>query len=295
MNRMSSLLVTKSLRVDAGGAPAIDGLSLESTGRHVIVLGAPRALFEATANLRPVEHGELQVNGALPRSAARAGGAAAASLDPRLPPEWSVFQYIWWSARLSGLSRSQSQGAVDGALDRMQLLGHASTRLRAAPVTVRRGAVISAAIVTGAPLILLEDPLVGLPGDVARSFAHVISAAVEGHMTLIFAGRLALDSPLVLASDEAIILDGSRVAAQGLPAQIAAGANSFAVRAAGDVGAFMSALGARGGLLHASERSGDSARFTVDLGDLGTRDLLRVAEASSAVVLELRPLAWVFA
>jgi len=37
------------------------------------------------------------------------------------------------------------------------------------------------------------------------------------------------------------------------------------------------------------------ARMSVDLVALGTRDLLRIAQASHAVVLELRPIARAFA
>jgi ABC-type multidrug transport system ATPase subunit len=295
MSAVTPLLATSSLRVDAAGGPAIDGLTLKSTGRSVIVLGAPRALFEATAGLRTVEHGELLVDGAPPRSALGACVAAAAPLDPPMPPQWTVFQYIWWSTRLSGLSSSRSAAAVQRALERLQLVPQASAHLRTAPATVRRGTVIGAAIATGARVVLLEDPLLGLPGDVARSFARVIAGAVEGGLHVVFAGRIALDSPLALAADEAIVLDGSRVVAQGAPAEIAARENSFTVRATGDVGAFMSALTANGGLVHPSGRSEDSAQFTVDLADLGTRDLLRVAGACKAVVLELRPLTRVFA
>jgi hypothetical protein len=57
----------------------------------------------------------------------------------------------------------------------------------------------------------------------------------------------------------------------------------------------MDALSEHGGELLASERSKAGARFSVDLGALRTRDLLRLAEACGSVVLELRPLARVFA
>ncbi len=113
--------------------------------------------------------------------------------------------------------------------------------------------------------------------------------------TLVFMGRVALDSPLALAADEAIVIDGSNVVAQGAPAEVAVRANSFSVRVTGDVDALTKALAASGCRLQSSESSAETARFTVDLGNLGTSDLLRVAEASSAVVLELRPLTRVFA
>src|SRR5580704_12086212 len=48
----SPLLAASSLRVDVGGSPAVDGLTLATTGDRVLVLGAARALFEAAAGLR---------------------------------------------------------------------------------------------------------------------------------------------------------------------------------------------------------------------------------------------------
>lgn len=160
---------------------------------------------------------------------------------------------------------------------------------------LRRGTVIGAALATRARIVLLEDPTLGLPGDGGQAFARTIADAMRAQRTLLFAGRAPLDSPIALAADEAIVLDRSRVVAQGPPAEIAARENSFTVWVAGDVEAFTSALTASGGQLQSSERSADAARFTVNLGPLGTRDIFRVAEASRAVVLELRPLTRVFA
>jgi ABC-type multidrug transport system ATPase subunit len=292
---VTALLACSSLRVDVDGTPAIDGLTVESTGRRVLVLGAARALFEAAAGLRSVEHGELLVAGQRPVTAIRGGLAAAAPLDPPMPARWTVFQYIDWSARLSGLSGARCDAAVEEAIHRLELRAHSAVRLGKASAVVRRGTVIGAALATGADAILIEDPMVGLPSDVERGFGNMLAWATEGRRILLFAGRVALDSAFAIAADEAIVVDGSGVLGQGNPTDLAARGKSFAVRVAGDVEALATALAANGCRLQRSESPGDGARFTVDLGSLGTRDLLRVAEASHAVVLELRPLTRVFA
>ena len=49
------LLKIEDLRVDVDGVPACDGLTLQTRGERVLVLGAPRVLFEATCGLRPVD------------------------------------------------------------------------------------------------------------------------------------------------------------------------------------------------------------------------------------------------
>jgi ABC-type Na+ transport system ATPase subunit NatA len=292
---VSPLLASSSLRVDVAGMPAIDGLTLESTGKAVLVLGAPRALFEAAAGLRVIEHGGLLVAGMSPPSSSRSGVAAAAPLDPPMPPRWTVLQYMSWSARLSGLARAECERAVHEALERLQLFAHRSLRLGKASFAVRRGAVIGAALATRPRVLLVEDPTVGLSGDTEPSFARVVARVMRDQPTLLFAGRVALDSPVALAADEAIVVDGSKVLAQGALTEVAVQSNSFSVWAAGDVESLTKALTASGCRLQSSETSADAARFTVDLGSLGTCDLLRVAEASSAIVLELRPLTRVFA
>ena len=46
---MSALLETTTLRVDIGGVPCVDGLSMVTSGDHVVILGAPSGLFEAVS------------------------------------------------------------------------------------------------------------------------------------------------------------------------------------------------------------------------------------------------------
>lgn len=292
---VGALLASSSLRVDVAGTPAIDGLTLATTGQWVLVLGASRELFEAAAGLREVEHGDLLVAGSSPVSASRTGAAAAAPLDPPMPARWTVFEYIRWSARLAGLSGTTCEASVRETLEQLQLVPHRSARLGTASATVRRAAVIGAAIATRARVILLEDPVAGLGGDAEPVFARVVAGALRDRPTLLFAGRVALDSPIGIAADEAIVVDASSVVAQGPLAEIAARENSFALRVAGDVDGLTKALAERGCHIQGTERTADADRLTVSLGSLGTSDLLRVAEANHAVVLELRPLARVFA
>jgi hypothetical protein len=110
-----------------------------------------------------------------------------------------------------------------------------------------------------------------------------------------------LESPLALAADEAIAIFGSDVAAQGAPAEIAALERRFALRVSGNVRAFVEAVTALGGRLlpgagvAALVPSAPAAHIGFDLGPLATRDLLRIAADSNAVVLELRPIGCAFA
>ena len=73
------------------------------------------------------------------------------------------------------------------------------------------------------------------------------------------------------------------------------------MRIEGDVPAFAAAVQAGGGRLVGAPGKDDETargarhRLSVELGPLGTLDLLRLAAASHAIVLELRPLGRAFA
>jgi ABC-type multidrug transport system ATPase subunit len=239
------------------------------------------------------------VAGVAAADAARFGVATGAPLDPPLPPRWTVREYVTWSARLCGQSRAVANAYSADALERLELAQYASVRLGAASVAIRRGTVLAAALVSGVRVLLLEDPTVGLGDDVAHAFARRIARALADRRVIFFASRIPLESPLALAGDEAFVLRGSHVAAQGAPAEIAAAERSFSLAVAGDVRALASALVAEGASLLAPIPEGPGtegpARLAVHLGPLRTFDVLRLAASHAATVVELRPIAGAFA
>jgi ABC-type multidrug transport system ATPase subunit len=292
---MPARIASAHLRVDVAGAPAIDGLTLASTGHHVLVLGAARALFDAAAGLRPVARGQLLVEGMTPLEALRAGAVASARLDPPLPGSWTVMRYVSWSARLVGHDRAAAFELAGEALARMQITSMAKTKLASASLPTRRATVMAGALATGAGTLLVEDTNPGLPDDAARLLARALSRATEDRAIVVFAARVPLDSPVALTADEAIVVDGSEVTAQGAPAEIAAAERTLVLRVHGKVDEFRRAVDALGGRVQATANGPPPVHVRVDLGPLRARDLLRVAIESEAVIVELRPLARPFA
>jgi ABC-type multidrug transport system ATPase subunit len=291
---VSSKLACSHLRVDVGGEPAIDGLTLMSTGEHLLVLGAARALFEAAAGLRPVVRGTLLIDGMRVRQGIRAGVAACAPLDPPLPGAWTAFQYVGWSAMLAGHPRRAAGALAVDALDRLQISASARSKLALAAPESRRATVIAAAVATGATTILMEDPSVGLTAETAHALVRTTMRALQDRCSVMFAARVPLESPLALAADEAIVIDGSQVSAQGPPAEIAASERTLTLRVHGDIEAFRRAVEARGARAQVGATATAPAHMRVELGPLVASDLLRIATESSAVVIELRPVARAF-
>ena len=285
------MIAARNARVDVEGVPAIDGLSLETTGTHVLVLGAARALFEAACGMRPVARGDIAIDGARAQDALTAGRVAGAPLDPPLPPTWSAGTYIEWNARLAGNGRGASRSLAKDAIERMRMGAIAGATPGKAAPHARRAAVIAGAIASGARVVLLEDPLASLPEDTARNLGRVLAQALADRAWALFAPRVSLSSPLAASADEALVIVGSEVAAQGSPASLAGRERAYAVKVHGSLDALASLAEARGAKVARGQ-----AELTIDLGEgLSTRDLLRMASEANAVIVELRPVAGAFA
>jgi ABC-type multidrug transport system ATPase subunit len=288
---MVPLLQTTSLRVDVDGGPEVDGLDLETRGEKVLVLAGPRALFQAAAGLLRSRRGTILTAGMAPQAAIESAAVAAAPLDPPLPPRWRASEYVVWSARLAGLPRADAQAATVEALARLKLEAEARTAIRALSVPARRRLVVAGALATGAGTLLLEDPLRSLPDEAGRELARTLTRATSERHTLLFAAQASLVSPVALAADEVLIVDGRRVLGQGDPAEVAARGRVYAVRVHSRGVAFAEAAERRG-----LRVAGGGTRWTVELGsscDLG--DLLDVASTARAVILELSPVHHAFA
>jgi len=256
-----------------------------------MILGAPRALFEAASGMLAPARGELSLRGTPSRAALESGYVAGAPLDPPLPPKWTARRYIEWSARLAGHSRAEARSHAAEAIASLELAPACDALLRGAPLAVRRATVVAAAMATRASVIVLEDPTLGLPEEAYRSLSRILVRALRPRPWLLFTARAPLDTPLCLEADEAVVLLGSRIVGQGLPAELAARERTYAVRIAGDAPVFASLAMARGARVEAS-----GGELTLELGDtLSTRDLLELANEARSVIVELRPLARAFA
>jgi ABC-type multidrug transport system ATPase subunit len=158
-------------------------------------------------------------------------------------------------------------------------------RLGAADQAVKRAAMIAAALATGAGTLLVEDFTSGMPDAAARSLARLFVTACKGRRWILFAGQLALASPLGLHADEAWLFVDGRLVASGPPAEIATRDRCFSVRTRGDGEALASRLRERGATVES-----DADCLTVTLPEeLTTLDLVRIATAQNVLVLELLP------
>jgi len=274
----------------------LDGVTFATTGRSVAILGAPRALFETCAAERSPNSGSLRLVGLSAEEASRQARVAVAPLDPPLPPAWTARAYATWSARLVGHDADSAARNAREALAMLRMGSASDAALKGAPLHVRRGAVLAAALATGAELLLFEDPTPGLADDVARTLARVLAQALDetasspGRAWVLFAARLPLTSPFAHRAEEAFLFSRGRLVSEGAPGELAASEQTFHVRVSGPQDAFADALRKRG-----AEVVPADTHLTVRLDDaLAPRELFQLAEDAHVVLLELVPIADTF-
>ena len=293
---MSALLATTDLRIDVHGVAAVDGLSLATEHDRVVVVGAPRALFEAACGVVRPARGSIAVQGVPSTDALAAGIVAGASVEAPMPAAWTPRAYAVWSARLAGFARAEAGARAAAAIERMGLRAQADEAIGRATLAVRRATSIAAAFATGARVIAIEDPSTSLDDHAAAALMKVTARALEGRAWILFAARAPLSSPLVAAAGEAIVLLGSTVADRGPPTVLATRARRYAVDVQGAGEALAREVAARGSVVESVVAVPGSARFILELPEGGTtRNLFACALEVGAVVVELRPIARAFA
>jgi hypothetical protein len=196
--------------------------------------------------------------------------------------------YVAWSARLGGRRGAEAPPAdvrARAAIDRLQLGPMAKDQLGRLVPHARRATVVAAALAVPAETLALEDPCSGLPDDIASAFAAILAQALEGRSWLVFAPRLAMDSKLAGAADEAILCTGSRFEAQGAPPSLLAQTRRFVARFTADPSPLAPLLEARGASVEQRE-----AHVVLDLGsELTTSELFAICDEAGIAVLELVP------
>jgi spermidine/putrescine transport system ATP-binding protein len=280
-------LIAENLRIDDREAVAIESLSFASEGPHLVVIGGPSVLGHAFAGTAPVARGSVTIRGKTPHAALLAGEVAYASLDPRLPDSWSPRTFVQWSARLTGAPRRVARIAAGRALEALELGASATRPLSSLPLVARRAATLAAALATGATTVIIDDPLVGLADDAARTLARIAADAFDGVAWVYLAGRFSIGSAFGLRADDALVLGPQGAIAQGAPAEIAAKERLYAVRVLGSAHALADRVRARGATAEAKDRE-----LRVELpAEMTTADLFALAAEASVTIISLRPVA----
>lgn len=226
----------------------------------------------------------VRVGGRSVPEALSAGELALAPLSMRLPERDTAATYLSWAAVLAGTPSAASRELAA----RFGISAFFDKPLRSVPPHVRRAVCIASAFLSGANTLVIEDPLDGLPADVAEEFTRVLVSALSGRRVVWLAPRLSLATALSTSCTEAIWFHGPHCIRRGKPAAESDGADQSLLSVRGQGEAFTERLSADG--VEISPVSSDSQTST---WLIRTRETWRIFAAASdvgATVTELRPL-----
>jgi ABC-2 type transport system ATP-binding protein len=302
------LLEAREARIAVDGVLAFDRLDITTEGERVFFVGDTTALFAAITNCPvrrthaqrpPDEHeeqgeasvvaGSLKVAGFDVAHADHLSVIGAAPLDPPLPPSWTSWEYVSWSARLAGSGTRGARDLAESALARVGVGASMRKPLAMVPLPERRAVVLAQAIVTSPSVLVAEAPLSGLEGAAAAFVMQAIAAASAGRGALLSASRLdpgSAEGTLARSATYVVVLAGGTLALAGPPAEVFSGATHYALTVKAKGPELRAELASRG-----IDLRGGPLRFSAALPvGFSTRELVVAARAVDASIVELVPI-----
>lgn len=289
------LLACDDARIDAGGAPLVEGLSLATAGRRVALLGAWAPLFALVGREAELGAGRVELAGEPATRAVASGKVGLARSAPPLPPRWSAFSFLQQSARLLGFDPRRARDAARAALEALGLGRLEGRALGGLGALERRAVLIAHAALGGPEALALEAPL-GALDDAAQSALRDLVERVAERRALIFSVESTLPSAaqraLIETADDVLVLEQGSLVAQGAPARALEPSRRYLVSVGRHAARWVEVLGERGcRTTPAGAASDDAARFVVDLAPSVTTDaLLALSLELEAPLVELVPL-----
>ncbi|HMC93670.1 MAG TPA: ABC transporter ATP-binding protein [Polyangia bacterium] len=230
MIRASALTKTYG-RAGVGLPPALDGVSFEVGRGEIVGLLGPNGAGKTTLMriltcfLSPTR-GEAQIGGCSiaddPRGVRRAVGYLPEAVP--LPPEMRVDEYLGFRAALKRIARRARPGALAHAIERAQL----GDRRRQIIGTLSRGfrqrVGLADALLAEPPILILDEPTVGLDPNQIRETRSVIRELGRERTVLLSTHVL---SEVEALATRVIILHQGRVVADLSRGELEAGGSSL--------------------------------------------------------------------
>jgi len=222
-----SAIELQGVTVVLGGRPVVDGIDASvADGEWLALIGPNGAgkttLLRAIARLVPFS-GTIALGGRSIGEMRRVELSrliAVVPQDPSTPPWMTVGEYVLLgrTPHLGALAKEgrRDREAAARALARLDLLGYEERRLGTLSGGEKQRVVVARALAQEARIVLLDEPTAALDiGHQQQAFDLLDALRAESGLTLVAAMH-----DLTLAAqyaDRMVLLDGGRVAADGVP------------------------------------------------------------------------------
>jgi ABC-2 type transport system ATP-binding protein len=209
-------LAVRGLTKRFGGKTAVDGLSFEVERGEIVALAGPNGAGKSTtlmclAGLVRPDEGTIAFDGAV-LGPERGRLVALIPETPDVYPMLTVWEHLAFVAALT----KQPAGWVERAEDllgRLALSAERDTLGNALSKGMRQKTLLAATVLGGTPLLLLDEPMVGLDPLGQRELrALVTGLRADGHAILVSTHLLENAAAMC---DRMVVLDGGRLVASG--------------------------------------------------------------------------------
>ena len=260
----------KTFATPQGAARAVCGVDLLIARGETVALLGPNGAGKSTTidlllGLGHPDAGVVTVFGGTPAQAVAAGQVAAMLQTGELIRDLSVREFVQLVAALYPAALD-----VDRVLETTGLTGLAGQRTQKLSGGERQRTRFAAALVSGASLLVLDEPTVGMDVESRHAFWTTIRAAAAAGTTVLFATHY-LDEADAYA-DRVVLMSAGRVVADGPSTEIKARVGRKVIKAtlpeAGDAG-----LRSLPGVA-AVERHGEAVALSCSDSDAAIRALL---------------------
>ena len=230
------LLEAHGLEVRRAGQPVVRDLELELRAGEVVALLGPNGAGKSTTL--------AVLAGTLPAAAGvlRAGGRALSPVHPgarrcigylpeRVPlyPEMTARRHLLFCARLQGLRGAEGCRAAEAALERCDLEPLAHRRAERLSLGQRRRLGIAMAVVHEPPVVLLDEPTVGLDPRQVEGVRRLVRSLGRDGAVLLASHAL---GEVQQSCGRLLIMAGGRIVHEG-PVDGGAGCGELVVRFSG--------------------------------------------------------------
>lgn len=197
--------------------------------------------------------------------------------NPPLYPDMTVEGFLTFVANLKGVPAGERRQRVDSALDRCQLTDKHRTLIRKLSKGYKQRVGIAQAIVHDPPVIILDEPTVGLDPKQIIEVRSLIKSLAQRH-TIILSTHILPE--VSMTCDRVVIINQGRVAATNTPENLLSelgGQGGYSLELSGDwekLGALASALPGLGvSQIKPLPASQGPRRYQVALHNLSQKEL----------------------
>jgi ABC-type multidrug transport system ATPase subunit len=213
---MSRVLAVSGLVKRFGKKTAIDGLAFEVACGEIVALLGPNGAGKSTtfaclAGLARPDAGTIRFDG---RVLERDRGRTVAVIPetPEVYPLLTVWEHLVFVARLCRLDAGwEARG--EALLARFAMLDERDTVGNALSKGMRQKTLIAATVLAGTPVLLLDEPMIGLDPRGQRELREMLAELRAGGTALMISTHQ-LESAEAL-SDRIIVLNAGKVVASG--------------------------------------------------------------------------------